>query len=108
MHQMLALAFFIVSGPAEARPDWVVDAERRWDVVFDAERRCIEAAKGPAPAPMVRLPVEKFDSCIAAEANKWPMETRKAICARGTSGGPYKSTVEVYMTKEGQCRTDFE
>ena len=75
--------------------------------VADAQRKCIEAAKGSAPAPMIRLPVEKFDNCIAEEANKWPPKTREAICALGKSGAPSGSTVEVYMAN-GKCRTDYE
>ncbi|MBS0296290.1 MAG: hypothetical protein JSR45_08260 [Proteobacteria bacterium] len=98
MHQMLGLALLMLPGPADARAD----------AVAAAEKRCLEAEKGPAPAPMVRRPVEKFDECIVAEANKWSMETRKAICALGKSGGPCGSTVEVYMTKDGRCRTDYE
>jgi hypothetical protein len=53
------------------------------------------------------VPVEKFDECIAAEANKWPLKTRKAICSLGKSGGSFGSTVEVYMAN-GRCRTDYE
>ncbi|MDB5708732.1 MAG: hypothetical protein JWL96_802 [Sphingomonas bacterium] len=56
---------------------------------------------------MARLPVEKFDECIAAEANKWPMKMRKAVCALGKSGGAFRSPVEVYMAN-GKCRTDYE
>ena len=57
--------------------------------------------------PFVQWRVEKFDAYIVAEANKWPMTTRKAICALGKSGGASGSTVEVYMAN-GRCRTDYE
>ena len=77
------------------------------DPVADARIKCTEAETGPAPHPMIQLPVEKFDECIVAEANKWPGETRQAICALGRSGGPWRSTVEVYMA-DGRCRTDYE
>jgi len=84
-------------------------ALRGWqnDAVADARRKCVEAMKGPAPAPFVQLPVEKFDACIVAEANKWSLTTRQAICALGRSGGASGSTVEVYMAN-GRCRTDYE
>ena len=66
-----------------------------------------EASKIPASHPFTQKPVEKFDECIVAEANTWPLETRRAICALGKSGGPSGSTVEVYMAN-GSCRTDYE
>jgi hypothetical protein len=75
--------------------------------VSDAQGKCDQASHGPAPHQLAQLPVEKFDECIAAEANKWPRKTRKAICALGKSGGPYHSSVEVYMAN-GTCRTDYE
>ncbi len=75
--------------------------------VVNAQRLCEEAKKGPVPSPIAQKPIEKFDECIVSEANKWPLETRKAICALGQSGGASGSTVEVYMSN-GRCRTDYE
>nr|WP_299850416.1 hypothetical protein [Sphingomonas bacterium] len=97
MFHLLSLALVTMSGSAVTSPD----------AVARAQRKCVEAAKGPAPNPMARLPVEKFDECIAAEANKWPMKMRKAVCALGKSGGAFRSPVEVYMAN-GKCRTDYE
>jgi hypothetical protein len=77
-------------------------------VADDAQRRCEEATKGPAPFLLAQKPIEKFDECIAAEANKWPVKTREAVCALGRSGGASGSTVEVYMAVNGRCRTDYE
>jgi hypothetical protein len=97
MFHALPLVIVIASNPA----DWQNNA------VADAQKRCVEAMKGPSPHPWAQLPVEKFDECIAAEANKWPLKTRKALCALGKSGGSFGSTVEVYMAN-GRCRTDYE
>jgi hypothetical protein len=76
-------------------------------VVDGVQRRCEDATKGPAPYPLAQKPIEKFDACVAAEANKRPAGAREAICALGRSGGAERSTVEVYMSN-GRCRTDYE
>jgi hypothetical protein len=97
MYHPLSLALVTMSGSVATPPQ----------AVSNAQRKCVEPAKGPAPNPMARLPVEKFDECIAAEANKWPMKMRKAVCALGKSGGAFRSPVEVYVAN-GKCRTDYE
>ena len=76
-------------------------------VADDVQRRCEDATIGPAPHSLAQMPIEKFDECVAAEANKWPEKTREAVCALGRSGGASRSPVEVYMAN-GRCRTDDE
>ena len=105
----LALSWLVVAltGCTRANIARLEPATTPDNAVAEAQRKCTEAENGPAPHALAQLPVAKFDECIATEANKWPGETRQAICALGRSGGPDRSPVEVYMYN-GQCRTDYE
>lgn len=95
MYHVFALAVVTMSG-TEATPT---------KAVSDAQAKCVEVEKGSGPSRF--LPVQTFDLCIVGEANKWPIEIRMAICALSKSGGPYRSTLEVYMAN-GRCRADAE
>lgn len=109
----LALLWLVLAqaGCGEANVSNSEPAGAKPQAVADAQLRCAEASKEPAPSTTPsftgRLPIEVFDECIAAEANKWSIETREAICALGKSGGEFGSTVEVYMA-DGKCWTDYE
>ncbi|MES2442485.1 MAG: hypothetical protein V4574_06610 [Pseudomonadota bacterium] len=109
MDSRLAISWLIaaLAGCNESAAPIPQSVAAQTGAVEAAQQKCTQAAKRPAPHSAARLPVEKFDECIAAEANKWPIETRKAICALGRSGGADRSPVEVYMFN-GQCRTDYE
>lgn len=97
MVMILAMALF--AGPSAASAPV--------DPVADAKKKCEAAARAPAVDGRFSLPVVKYDECIVAEANRWPIEYRMPICMLGRSGGSEGSTVEVYMA-DGKCRTDYE